>query len=877
MKESVWKKCTALMLAMCMMLSFAFTVSATGDAGTPMNSAVSSGNNKADFVFIIDSTGSMSSYIDSVKRNLTSFVQYLTEKDIDLRMSVIDYKDIIEDGADSTKVHEIDGNKWTNSVEKILNIFEDISVDGGGDDPETPTDALATIVDTEWGWRENAKRFAFLLTDATYKDSDSNPAIFNMDEAIGCLRNQNVKVSVVSQLSFKTDYNNLFNLTGGIFADITLDDYYKLMCELAEWVLFSVTDTDGDGLPDDWEINGVDTDGDGVIDLHLEQMGADPNKKDIFVEVDWMSKPATEKKFLWWTSISQEESYAPNESALKKVYEQFKSHDINIHIDAGPDSTDFVTGKKWGELSGGNSIPYSKDFELGSYYQNWNKTVADNFDQSRWKVFRHALFVDRYNGGTSTGIAENAPGQFFIVASVKGLGDTAVAGTFMHELGHTLGLLHGGNEKTNNKPNYLSIMNYSFQLSGLLGTNSTNYSEYELPALNENDLNEVSGIDPEGLTAGTGIGTKWYYYNWNLLLLLSGSKEKEGYAISKQQLDFNNNGKLEDHIKDDLNGDGEYTELKKSINDWKMLTFEGGLIGGKGADLPDPTQLITKDESTEPMEELTVDQAIEEGWIGNPNACTIESVTPQRVFAKQSNQKLYVKIDNLYKEESQVTLEIESELLDNKFSSEVAIEGSDNQISSTMVEIPISSELKAGEYEVSCKLINTDNEDVLFDTIINVTEPQSITMTTGETIDLIGDFTSIDELTKDSFTWSSSNPSVVDVDDGVITALSSGNAVITLSMPDNETMVWMVEVKDALESSVPSDSPESSSSETSSASSLDSSSVLDLSGESNDNVSTPLITTPTTGDSMMLLMLLIGLSALSLGAVVFFVFYKKKN
>jgi hypothetical protein len=35
----------------------------------------------------------------------------------------------------------------------------------------------------------------------------------------------------------------------------------------------------------------------------------------------------------------------------------------------------------------------------------------------------------------------------------------------MHELGHALGLQHGGNDGvTNNKPNYLSVMNYAFQM-----------------------------------------------------------------------------------------------------------------------------------------------------------------------------------------------------------------------------------------------------------------------------------------------------------------------------------------------------------------------------------------------------------------------------
>jgi uncharacterized repeat protein (TIGR01451 family) len=38
-------------------------------------------------------------------------------------------------------------------------------------------------------------------------------------------------------------------------------------------------------------------------------------------------------------------------------------------------------------------------------------------------------------------------------------------GTIMHELGHNLGLLHGGNVKANCKPNYVSVMNYDNQSS----------------------------------------------------------------------------------------------------------------------------------------------------------------------------------------------------------------------------------------------------------------------------------------------------------------------------------------------------------------------------------------------------------------------------
>src|SRR5262249_18161151 len=65
-------------------------------------------------------------------------------------------------------------------------------------------------------------------------------------------------------------------------------------------------------------------------------------------------------------------------------------------------------------------------------------------------------------GGRSAGI----PGaDFFVAAGAADLNrfPLAPAGAFMHELGHNLGLHHGGDEDLNYKPNYISVMNYFFQ------------------------------------------------------------------------------------------------------------------------------------------------------------------------------------------------------------------------------------------------------------------------------------------------------------------------------------------------------------------------------------------------------------------------------
>jgi Big-like domain-containing protein len=48
-------------------------------------------------------------------------------------------------------------------------------------------------------------------------------------------------------------------------------------------------DSDQDGLLDHWETTGIDMDQDGIVDLDLPAMGANPNVRDLFIEMDWIS------------------------------------------------------------------------------------------------------------------------------------------------------------------------------------------------------------------------------------------------------------------------------------------------------------------------------------------------------------------------------------------------------------------------------------------------------------------------------------------------------------------------------------------------------------------------------------------------------------
>ncbi len=104
------------------------------------------------------------------------------------------------------------------------------------------------------------------------------------------------------------------------------------------------------------------------------------------------------------------------------------------------------------------------------------------------------------------------PGGDFLVSlglwdNIKFVGsDFVVASTTMHELGHTLNLGHGGLAAPNCKPNYLSVMNYLFQLGGLIdsaGVPHLGYSEISLLDLVETSLSD-------GYTIPGRYRTSWY-------------------------------------------------------------------------------------------------------------------------------------------------------------------------------------------------------------------------------------------------------------------------------------------------------------------------------------------------------------------------------
>lgn len=355
------------------------------------------------------------------------------------------------------------------------------------------------------------------------------------------------------------------------------------------WV-FDDASLTGDGIPDDWKRNGVTIDpgdGSGPQFIDLPKMGADVNKPDIFIQIDWMASSA--------------HSHAPSAAAIKTVVDAFAnapyisksgSIGITLHVDAGPNSImNFGTGEKWGPLSRARQLGEVPQLGTAKVDGSGNVLVYNwtEFDKiksqpggfvstGRAQIFRYCIFAHQLATASNSGVARAIPGSDFIISlgAFAGVNDTNTAGTFMHELGHCLGLDHGGGDGVNNKPNYVSVMNYLWQFSGVTRNGTANiidYSNAALSALNEVALDETVGLGP----AATGIAIK----HWVPAVGAAPAAFVQ-VADGSQPVDWNGDGVATNkNIVMDINNDSTNGTLAP-FDDWKNLRLRGGAIGAGG-------------------------------------------------------------------------------------------------------------------------------------------------------------------------------------------------------------------------------------------------------------------------------------------------------
>jgi Peptidase M66 len=291
-----------------------------------------------------------------------------------------------------------------------------------------------------------------------------------------------------------------------------------------------------------------------------------------------------------WTSLagikySYGLSMAPSEKAIDEVVDAFAKQGLTLHIDpqheaipghqvlipdfypdwtnpskacVGPDAVSFMALKKQYFRPLGNHPWHYAVFAF-------NGGLPDTGESSLCPLDGGSAYIDPL----ATGLSE-VPGFNFLVSMGAEfdqgftIDDYLLGGTFMHELGHNFGLQHGGGEALNYKPNYISVMNYSYQFgiryaarleSATAVGMRLDYSRSALAPLIEGDLNEFVGVN-----AGTT----------DLVLNLNEGC-KIFFVPAYGPIDWNCDGRIELHVAADIDNSGAANEILRGFDDWSYV------------------------------------------------------------------------------------------------------------------------------------------------------------------------------------------------------------------------------------------------------------------------------------------------------------------
>ncbi len=393
-----------------------------------------------------------------------------------------------------------------------------------------------------------------------------------------------------------------------------------VICSAAALACNDGADTDEDGLCDVWETSGIrlqdgtlvarddvfDLDGDRRLSPHEEP---DPSVKDLYVELDAMRGLAVRSRAL--NTVATAFANAPLEHGIRLHVQTGEIIPRSATIDFAPDLRDAPD-----HASGFRSI---KTEFFGSAAA---RARADwpSVQEARRMVFRYALAADevRTREGTPDGTAEQQ-GDDFVVAvgtlhrkqRAKSVmiragrraplpvfdADSMEAAAFMHELGHTLGLDHGGGDAVNCKPNYLSVMNYLYVHYASLAAGSTrdalgravvvpvDYSHEKLADLDEKALRENLTLSDIASGAGWNAWLRGRAIVFPNLAVVEAPKPHFAPAADARGIDWNLDGDFDDVVEQDLNalegtlvaacrapaGGAPSSEKLTSFDDWRAV------------------------------------------------------------------------------------------------------------------------------------------------------------------------------------------------------------------------------------------------------------------------------------------------------------------
>lgn len=369
-------------------------------------------------------------------------------------------------------------------------------------------------------------------------------------------------------------------------------------------------DSDHDALRDGWEVLGLSfSDGDFI---NLPQMGADPCHRDVFVQYDY------------------EKGAYVSQAAIQGVINTFNDHGVSLHVDENERPRMRYTGNM---TSTQKAETASYVGGSGNYWfppkRNWtHHYLFSRMRKGRSFSWRYVT-IDVYGGDWNCPVSISDPDSD--PGCQQGRRSRAdLRYRFIHELGHNLGLGHGGrtgnNAQTtngdivyydggwnnrNNKPNYFSVMNYRYSYSMACYNASNNdwlfdldYQSNPMPTLDESNLDErpssafsqalqnrscggAAGYNPVVLyscsdpdeSQPNGSNTRYMMVSDGTQTVVRKSASTNGFTTTVPShaagIDWNCDGSIGSSVSENLNGKipGEVCDGSDNDNDGK--TDEG--------------------------------------------------------------------------------------------------------------------------------------------------------------------------------------------------------------------------------------------------------------------------------------------------------------
>lgn len=170
----------------------------------PLNNNM--GTTGTDVVFVLDTTGSMHPYIDQMKTFIRNYSSKI--KEINGRVGLVVYRDA-GDEYTAKKLSDLQSD-----TTDLLAKLDDVSVDGGDDEPEAALHA-SMVAMNEMKWQKGATKAMILLTDAGYHEPDKVDGSTLVAVAKRSLEIDPVNIYPVVEDYLEASYKDLAKQTSG--------------------------------------------------------------------------------------------------------------------------------------------------------------------------------------------------------------------------------------------------------------------------------------------------------------------------------------------------------------------------------------------------------------------------------------------------------------------------------------------------------------------------------------------------------------------------------------------------------------------------------------------------------------------------------------